>query len=189
MSHQAISQWLGAQNGPSNRRLAQVANFFGVNVSELIAARAAASDAGASASAASDALSLKLTEGKLANAAGEHEHPRLDDKSVILVAWPERQIPIAHYASSQSEIVIVQVRDNALEPVLRAGDYVFVDVGCRTVPTPGIYLVVVGGHPAWRRCHPLVGEQVLVIDNAIKQEVSVRDLAVIGRAIRWLTGP
>ena len=38
MSHQGISQWLSAQNGPSNRRLAQLANFFGVSVGRFLSA-------------------------------------------------------------------------------------------------------------------------------------------------------
>jgi transcriptional regulator with XRE-family HTH domain len=190
MSHQGISQWLGAQNGPSNRRLAQVANFFGVTVNQLIAAPVIDPfTGGGSVSGAREMLSLKLMEDKLADAGKAHERPRLEDKSAILLAWPEPQIPIAHNASDQSEIVVIKVRDNALEPILRAGDYVFIDIGCWTVPTPGIYLLVIAGHPAWRRCHPLVGEQVLVTDNAVRQEVSVSDLVVIGRAIRWLTGP
>jgi transcriptional regulator with XRE-family HTH domain len=190
MSHQGISQWLGAQNGPSNRRLAQLANFFGVLANQLIAAPVIDPfTGGGSVSGVSEMLSLKLMEDKLADAGEAHERPRLEDESAIFLAWPEQQIPIAHNVSDQSEIAVIKVRDNALEPALRAGDYVFVDIGCWTVFTSGIYLLVIAGQPAWRRCHPLVGEQVLVTDHAIQQEVSVGDLVVIGRAIRWLTGP
>jgi transcriptional regulator with XRE-family HTH domain len=191
MSHQGVSQWLGAQNGPSNRRLAQIANFFGVNVTQLIATPVTdvGHDARDLAEGLNEALPIKLVEDKLTAANTEHERPQLDEQAAVMVAWPEGQIPIAHKASDRSSIVVIRVRDNALEPVLRADDYVFVDTGHQTVSMPGIYLLAIGGRPAYRRCHPLVGERVLVTDNTVKQEVSVSELVVIGRAIRWLTGP
>ena len=36
VSHQSVSQWLNAQNGPTNRRLAQTANALGVPIERLI---------------------------------------------------------------------------------------------------------------------------------------------------------
>jgi transcriptional regulator with XRE-family HTH domain len=175
ISPQAISQWLSQQTAPTTRRLVQIAGVFGVHVERL------RQDTGAR-----NIAHLRQLESQLSSDA--QGQPKLDEHRATLGLW---MVPaeVISAPDPQADVAIVTVRDNALEPDLRAGDYVFADVGCRTVVAPGIYLLLIAGAPAWRRCHPLVGDKVQVADREVKQEVAVKELVVLGRAIRLLTQP
>jgi transcriptional regulator with XRE-family HTH domain len=190
ISQQAINQWLSAQNGPSNRRLAQVANFFGVNVHHLLLPPIIEPEPKAEGSGkASDTVPIKQVEAKLAASGLELELPALDEDTKEVVLWDVPSTALADESSKLENIVVMRVGENALAPNVCAGDYIFADTACRAVFTPGVYLVLLAGLPVWRRCHPLLGDKVLVADRELKQEVSVGDLVVRGRAVRVLTQP
>jgi hypothetical protein len=114
--------------------------------------------------------------------------PELDESSAKAGAW---QVPrdVMNGGDVGYDLAVFTVKDNALDPDLRVGDYVFADVACRTVVMPGIYLLVIAGAPSWRHCHPLLSDKVQVADRVIKQEVSAQDLTVLARAVRLLVQP
>jgi hypothetical protein len=116
------------------------------------------------------------------------EPPKLDEDLAKGGLW---LLPAAALGpqDEHSDVAVIRVADGTLQPDLRLGDYVFADMTCRSIVTPGIYLLMIAGLPAWRRCHPLIGEKVLVADGTIKQEVAARDVVVLARAIRLLTEP
>lgn len=174
ISQQAISQWLTLQTTPTARRVAQVAQALGVTVARF--GQDPESDS---------AVPLRQLELKLS---GDRSQPRLDEANAKTGLWIVPR-EVASVPDERTDVAVITVRDNALEPSLRAGDYVFVDVECRSVSGPGIYLILVARSLAWMRCHPLVGDRVLVSDREVKQEVPAKDLVVLGRAIRLLTRP
>jgi transcriptional regulator with XRE-family HTH domain len=184
MSHQGISQWLGAQNGPSNRRLAQLANFFGVNVHRLLSAPVVAGS-----KVAAGTVPINEVDPNIAASGLELEFPGTDANEANTVRWRVPPCALGESISNDPKLVVVRVGHHDLEPDVQAGDYIFADVACRTVFRPGIYLLVIAGLPAWRRCEPLVGESVLVSHGPNKQEVLTKDLHVLGRAVRVLTEP
>ena len=188
ISQQAINQWLSAQNGPSNRRLAQVANFFGVNVHHLLLPPVIEPEPKASGLAV-DRMHIRQLEAKLTAPGLELELPAPDEDTANVVVWDLPSTALADEFSKPENIVVMRVGENALAPNVCAGDYIFADTACRAVFTPGVYLVLLAGLPVWRRCHPLLGDKVLVADREVKQEVSVEDLVVRGRAVRVLTQP
>lgn len=114
--------------------------------------------------------------------------PKLDESSAATGLW---RVPrqLVDGQDVRFDVAVLVVKDNALVPDLRVGDYVLADVACRSVVTPGIYLLMIAGAPAWRHCHPLLADKVQVADRVIKQEVSTRDLEVLARAVRLLIEP
>lgn len=170
ISHQAISQWMSGQNGPGNRQLAKLANVFGVNIDQLISPHHGASglEAGSTASGNSvnDMLPTRLIDAKVlidarvANTTAGDGPQKLNAVAAGGVLWPLPRKTVEGRISDQSEIVVIRVCDNALEPVLRMDDFVFTDISNPTeVTTPGVYLIMIGGMSAWKRCYPLVGEK------------------------------
>ena len=180
VSHQSVSQWLNAQNGPTNRRLAQTANALGVPIERLILPP----EPGAGA----NTVPITQLEAKQAISELALGSPEPDDKGQ-LVLWMIPPIAVSDAGSNQSSTVVIRVDDSALEPDVKYGDYMFTDISYRAVVKPGVYLIVVAGLPAWRRCVPLLREKVLVEDRFVKQEVPVADLVGRGRAIGLLTDP
>ena len=127
-----------------------------------------------------DRVQIGQLEAKLAASGSELERPAPDEKTV---QWNIPASAVADDASDESNTVVFRFAGHGLEPDLRPGDFVFADVACRTVSTPGIYLLVIAYLPAWRRCEPLIGENVLVRHEAGTQEVPAKDLRVLGRAV------
>ena len=200
ISHQAVSQWMSGQNGPGNRHLAKLANVFGVNVDQLISPQPGApgleARSAASGNSVNGALPTRLIDAKVlidagvANTGAGDDPPKSDANTAGGASFPLPRIAAEGKISDQSEIVVIGVFDKALEPVLNMGDFVYTDIASPTVvTTPGVYLIMIADMPAWKRCHPLVGDKILVSDNVSKQEVPVSELKVLGRAIRWLSGP
>jgi transcriptional regulator with XRE-family HTH domain len=175
VSPQAVSQWLSHQTTPTARRLAQIADVFQVSVDEL--------GRGPAIERATPLRQLDM--GLIIDPEGR---PKLDESSAKAGAW---QVPreVMNGGDVRSDVAVLMVKDNALDPDLRVGDYVFADVACRTVVVPGIYLLVIAGAPAWKHCHPLLSDKVQVADRVIKQEVSAEDLTVLARAVRLLVQP
>jgi transcriptional regulator with XRE-family HTH domain len=188
VSHQSVSQWLSGQNGPTNRRLAQVATVFGLSVEILVLlpqSDGSSSGAGSLAGATEDTVPFRQLDAEQASSGLALDRP----VSAKIVLWTVPPSAVSDEASNQSSTVVIRVDDNALEPDVRAGDYVFTDISYRTVIRPGVYLIEVAGLHAWRRCFPLLGQKVLVEDRFVKQEVAATDLTVHGRAVRLLTRP
>jgi transcriptional regulator with XRE-family HTH domain len=192
VSHQSISQWLNAQNGPTNRRLAQTANALGVPIERLILPSepgAGARGTGSLAAGADDTVPIAELEAKEAISELALGTPGPDEKPEKLVVWIMPPLAASDAGSNQSSTVVIRVDDIGLEPDVRSGDYIFTDISYREVVKPGVYLIVVAGLPAWRRCFPLQGQKVLVEDRFVKQEIPVADLVVRGLATRLLTNP
>jgi transcriptional regulator with XRE-family HTH domain len=192
ISHQSVSQWLACQNGPTNRRLAQVATVFGLSVERLVLPSQpydSSSGAGSLAVATEDTVPIKELEVEQASSGLAPDTSVSDDKAAKVVLWTVPPSAASDDASNQSSTVVIRVDDVALEPDVRAGDYMFTDISYRTVDRPGVYLIEVAGSPTWRRCFPLLGQKVLVEDRFVKQEVAATDLTVHGRAVRLLTRP
>jgi transcriptional regulator with XRE-family HTH domain len=192
VSHQSVSQWLSGQNGPTNRRLAQVATVFGLSVEVLVLppqSDGSSSGGGSLAGATEDTVPFRQLDAEHASSGLALDRPVSGEKPAKVVLWTVPPSAVSDEASNQSSTVVIRVDDNALEPDVRAGDYVFTDISYRTVIRPGVYLIEVAGLPAWRRCFPLLGQKVLVEDRFVKQEVAATDLTVHGRAIRLLTRP
>ena len=171
ISHQAISQWMSGQNAPGNRQLAKLTNVFGVNIDQIISPHLGASDleAGSTASGDSvnDMLPIRLIDAKVlidarvANTTAGDDPKKLDANTAGGVFWPPLpRITMEGRISDQSEIVVIRVCDNALEPVLRMDDFVYTDISNpAVVTTPGVYLIMIAGMPAWKHCYALVGEK------------------------------
>jgi transcriptional regulator with XRE-family HTH domain len=192
VSHQSVSQWLSGQNGPTNRRLAQVATVFGLSVEILVLppqSDGSSSGAGSLAGATEDTVPFRQLDGEQASSGLALDRPVSGEKPAKVVLWTVPPSAVSDEASNQSSTVVIRVDDNALEPDVRAGDYMFTDISYRAVDRPGVYLIEVAGLPAWRRCFPLLGPKVLVEDRFVKQEVASTDLTVHGRAVRLLTRP
>jgi transcriptional regulator with XRE-family HTH domain len=175
ISAQAVSQWLSHQTAPTNRRLAQIAAVFAVPVMRL------------QQDTTFDAVA-PLRELAMTLAPEPDGQPSLDEDLAKGGLWLLPTAALGLHAE-HSDVAVLRVTDSALQPDLRLGDYMFADMTCRTIVTPGIYLLMIAGVPTWRRCHPLIGDKVLVADGTIKQEASARDLVILARAIRLLTEP
>lgn len=134
-------------------------------------------------------MPINEVDPKIAASGLELEFPGTDVNELKTVRWNVPLLALGEGISNDPKLVIVRVGHHDLEPEVQAGDYIFADVACRTVSRPGIYLLVIAGLPAWRRCEPLVGENVLVSHGVNKQEVRTKDLRVLGRAVRVLTEP
>ncbi len=128
-----------------------------------------------------DRVPIGQLEAKLAASGSELERPAPDAKTV---QWNIPASAVADDASDKSNTVVFRLAGHGLEPDLRPGDFVFADVACRTVSTPGIYLLVIACLPAWRRCEPLIGENVLVSHEAGTQEVPSEGFACAGAGRR-----
>ena len=132
---------------------------------------------------------IRELDARIAASGLELEFPGPDVKEAKNVEWSVPPSALGDRTPNGSKFVVFRMEHHDLEPDVQAGDYIFADVACHTVFRPGIYLLVIAGLPAWRRCQPLVGESVLVSHGANKQEVRASDLAVLGRAVRVLTEP
>jgi transcriptional regulator with XRE-family HTH domain len=174
ISPQAVSLWFGLQTAPTARRLNQIANIFGVTVEQL--RRGPADDF---------VRNLNQLDMRLMN--NPEGKPRLD-RSAIIGCW---QVPrdVVDGPAAPSDVAVLVVKDNGLEPDVRVGDYVFADIACHAVVVPGIYLLLIAGAPAWRRCHPLFADKVRVTDRVVSQDIPAEDLSVLARAVRAVTRP
>jgi transcriptional regulator with XRE-family HTH domain len=175
ISPQAVSQWFVGQTVPTPRRLVQIADALGVAVDRLTIGPNAP-----------HVLPIRQLHMNLAR--DSKGHPILDEGCAEHGLW---QVPaeVVAFQGVPPDVAALMVKDNALAPDLRLGDWVLGDVACRSIIVPGIYLILIAGSPAWRRCHPLLPDKLQVSDCATKQEVATKDVSVLARALRLLTQP
>lgn len=168
---QAISQWLSGQTTPSARRLLEIAAIFQITLMTSL------DNAGA------DVISPRELAAGLLSEAAAPGRSALDGASAKTGRWRVPRDAIFDAVRGGSDIAVIRIADDALDPDLRVSDCVFADLACHAVVAPGIYLVVIAGRPAWRRCQPLINGRVRVADRSVQEEADASELRVLARAM------
>lgn len=77
-------------------------------------------------------------------------------------------------------------------PEFRANDYLLVDLNCKEITSPGVYLIDMILAPVMKQCVPLGGKEagkVRLIDNNGETSLAIEDVGVIGRVIFTMLVP
>lgn len=101
--------------------------------------------------------------------------------------WVRREV-----GANPQDLVVVSVRGDSMEPVIRAGDLIMVDRSETEPASEGLYVVRVGGALMVKRVQPLPGGVLqLISDHPAYPPVTLRrgdldaDSAVVGRVV-WV---
>lgn len=128
----------------------------------------------------------EIDSGMLEVVMDDQSKPKLNLNLAKHGGWVLRADRIPGIALSTSDLMLLNVRQNLLDPDLRRGDLALVDLAWRVLSQSGIYLVVLGGFAHLRRCIVMPSskeDSVLVSDNRSQSNVPIGNVTVIGRLI------
>lgn len=112
----------------------------------------------------------------------------LTSEENIRSQWPFDPAYISGFLGlPTSELAIIEVRGDSMEPTLSSGDRVMVHMTDRQVSQPGIFILYDGGGTVIKRVEKIPGRDTLVLisDNPLhtRYEVSGDDVQIIGRVV------
>lgn len=111
----------------------------------------------------------------------------IDDEHVVR-HWPFDAAYLAEYIGlTHLNVAIVQVRGDSMEPTLRSGSRVMVDLNDIQVAQPGVFVIYDGGGTVIKRVERVMGTErlKLISDNKLHTdyEVVANDVHVAGRVV------
>jgi len=116
----------------------------------------------------------------------------LIDEEHIVRQWPFDASYLSNYVGlTHSNVAIVEVRGDSMEPTLRSGDRVLVDLNDKHIAQPGIFIVYDGNGTVIKRVEKVPGQDrvILISDNPLhgRYEIAANDIQVAGRVV-WKAG-
>tara|TARA_R110000868_G_scaffold177787_1_gene416832 strand:- start:1105 stop:1749 length:645 start_codon:yes stop_codon:yes gene_type:complete len=112
----------------------------------------------------------------------------LTSEENIRSEWPFDPAYISDFLGlPTSELAIIEVRGDSMEPTLSSGDRVMVHMTDRQASQPGIFILYDGGGTVIKRVEKIPGRDMLVLisDNPLhtRYEVSGDDVQIVGRVV------
>jgi len=113
------------------------------------------------------------------------------DAETEIGMWPFPRDYVFHNLSiaSSQQLAIVEVIGDSMEPTLRSGDKILVDLSDTNPATPGVFVMYDGGGTVVKRIERLPATEPamlrLVSDNPLhgKYEVLASDIKIVGRVV------
>jgi transcriptional regulator with XRE-family HTH domain len=193
LSSSAVNQWLHGRTVPSARRIAQIAAAIGVQASEIMGP---ADQENTKRSVEGETKAVRIPELPMHLSITQDDRDRnlfsLDRTKASGYEWEIPKHCLSGHTSEPFDLCVVRVPGNSMSPEFRANDYILVDLNCKEITSPGVYLIDITLAPAMRQCTPLGGKdagKVRLSDSDGESSRAVEDVGVIGRVIFTMLVP
>ncbi|RJP17215.1 MAG: helix-turn-helix transcriptional regulator [Deltaproteobacteria bacterium] len=195
ISSRGIGKYLAGETDPSRVRLVAIARATGVSIKWLATGEGPKTSAELDSASipektlarlrSSDYAFIPLYDVRAAAGSGATvDSEEIMDLLVINRTWVRQQI-----GSDPAGLSFLYVEGDSMEPLLRPGEMILMDLGAANVPVDGIYVIRVDGHLMVKRIQREPGN-VLTCSSANPAYKPItldpsdgRDFAVIGRVV------
>ena len=185
MSHSYIQQYLsrGVPKALPERVRARLASALGIDDS-LLGGPKLTNRTGSNVTKGSTTVQVGVYNA-LASAGGGIT---LSDEDKM-GSWPLPRSYLDEMNLTGSGLAVIPVKGDSMEPTLRSGDRVLIDMGDRNVSQGGLFVLWDGDGRVVKRVERILGKRptllVLISDNPLhsKYEVAANDMEIIGRVV------